>query len=224
MRKERKKSPRKDVTFYEQSGDYEFKPRSRCQRDFYDAIYKNTITIASGPAGTGKTFVSAAVAVQMLQSGEIDRVIITRPAVEAGEELGFLPGDVNEKYYPYIAPFVECVREIAGNGFADYLLKSGKIQPEPLAYMRGKTFRRALAILDEAQNTTPSQVKLFLTRLGEGSRIIIDGDVRQKDIAGESGLESAIHRLERIEQVKVVRLSQIVRHGLINKILAAYEN
>jgi phosphate starvation-inducible protein PhoH and related proteins len=223
MRNKQKRKA-KEVTFYDQqSALYEFKPRSRCQREFYESIHKNTITIAAGPAGTGKTYVAAAVAVGMLQDCQIERIIITRPAVEAGEELGFLPGDANEKYYPYIAPFVECVREIAGKGFADYCLKHGKIIPAPLAYMRGTTFRRALAILDEAQNTTPSQVKLFLTRLGEGSRIIIDGDVRQKDIAGESGLESAIHRLERIEHVKVVRLSQIVRHGLISKILAAYE-
>ena len=167
-------------------------PFNETQKRYINAIKNFIITIASGPAGTGKTWLSTAIAAQMLKNGNIDKIITTRPAVEAGENLGFLPGEIEEKYAPYLTPVIHTLHERLGKGFTEYCLKVGKIEPLPLAYARGITFKNAFVLLDEAQNVTPTQMKMFLTRIGENCKIVVDGDLEQKDINGKSGLEDAI--------------------------------
>lgn len=200
--------------------------RNERQQQFIDAIFHNTLTIADGEAGTGKTFISAAIAVEYLQAKEVEKIIITRPVLEAGESLGFLPGEINDKFAPYFAPFREALEERLGKGHVEYLVKAGRIECAPLAYMRGRTFKNAFVVLDEAQNTTPKQMKLFLTRLGEGSKVIVNGDLMQKDLSGESGLEDALKRLRKLRRVRVVEFGpeDIVRSRIVSDIVAAYKD
>lgn len=199
--------------------------KNDAQKRYLNAIKHFQLVFATGPAGTGKTWLAAAYAAQQLADKQIDKIIITRPAVEAGEELGFLPGEIDEKFDPYLQPFRDCLNERLGKSFVDYLIKSGSIEAAPLAYMRGRTFKNAIVILDEAQNTTPTQMKMFLTRIGEGCRVIVNGDVGQKDIRGESGLADAVARCTWIPSVKhvIFQRADIVRSGLVQELVEAYE-
>lgn len=200
-------------------------PKTESQKRYMNAIKTYKLVFGMGPAGTGKTYICGAIAAQALIDGHIDKIVITRPAVEAGEELGFLPGEKDEKYLPYLTPFLDVLHERLGKSRVDYLLKTGKIEAAPFAYMRGRTFKHSIVILDEAQNATPSQMKLFLTRIGEDCRVIVNGDEGQMDIKGTSGLTDAIKRLSFIPSVKVVQFdsSDIVRSGLVQEIVEAYE-
>lgn len=201
------------------------KPKTINQEKFMNAIESHKLVFATGPAGTGKTYIAGAMAAEALIKGEIERIVITRPVVEAGENMGFLPGEIEEKYAPYLAPFLDVLNERLGKSQVEYMMKSGKIEAAPLAYMRGRTFKNAYVILDEAQNTTPTQMKLFLTRLGYDTKAIVSGDAMQKDIPGESGLVDAVERLRFIPSVKVIQFStdDIVRSGLVQEIVEAYE-
>ncbi len=197
------------------------------QRNYVNAIEDNTVTLGIGPAGTGKTFLAVAMAVNALRLKQVNRIILTRPAVEAGERLGFLPGDLQSKIDPYLRPLYDALHELLGaEGFARNLEK-GVIEIAPLAYMRGRTLDDSFIILDEAQNTTPEQMKMFLTRLGFGSKIVVTGDITQIDLPGgvKSGLEQAAGILEGINGISVFRLSDkdIVRHALVQKIINAYD-
>lgn len=200
-------------------------PLTERQKRYVNAIKSFTLTFATGPAGTGKTWICAALAAQMLENNEIDKIIITRPAVEAGESLGFLPGEIEEKFDPYLQPFRDVLNERLGKSFVEYLIKRGTIEAAPLAYMRGRTFKNAFVILDEAQNTTTTQMKMFLTRIGHDCKVVVNGDCAQKDVKGESGLDDAVARLSYIPSVKHVRFerSDIVRSGLVQEIVTAYD-
>lgn len=193
------------------------------QAKYIKTIDSKDLIFALGPAGTGKTFIAGAMAAQMLLRGDVEQIIITRPAVEAGEKLGALPGEKEDKYGPYIAAFRDVLNQRLGKGHVDYLIKTGRIVGEPFAYMRGKTFRNAVVILDEAQNATKTQMKLFLTRIGENCKVIVDGDADQADIR-DSGLEDAVKRLSFIPQVGVIEFNkdEIVRSGLVSEIVQAY--
>lgn len=199
--------------------------KTNSQKKYMSAIKSATLTFGVGPAGTGKTYICGAIAAELLQNKTIDKIIITRPAVEAGEKLGFLPGEVEDKYEPYLTPFRDVLNERLGKTFVDYLVKTGRIEPAPLAYMRGRTFKDAIVILDEAQNVTPEQMKMFLTRIGENCKVIVNGDENQKDIPGQSGLTDAIKRISFIPSVQVVKFSSadIVRSGIVQEIVSAYE-
>jgi phosphate starvation-inducible PhoH-like protein len=199
-------------------------PKNEAQKRYLNAIKQYTLTFATGPAGTGKTWIAAAYAAQLLEAGEIDKIVITRPAVEAGESLGFLPGELEEKFDPYLQPFRDCLNERLGKTFTDYLIKRGVIEAAPLAYMRGRTFKDAFVILDEAQNTTPTQMKMFLTRIGHNARVVVNGDTTQHDLRGESGLADAVTRLAFIPSVKHIRFGvpDIVRSGLVQEVVQAY--
>lgn len=200
-------------------------PRNDRQRRYLSAMQQQTITFGLGPAGTGKTYVCGAHAAAELEARRVSRLVITRPAVEAGEELGFLPGEIEEKFAPYLAPFRDVLDERLGKSFVDNLIKNGRIEAAPLAYMRGRTFKDAIVILDEAQNTTPAQMKMFLTRIGENCRVIVNGDVRQKDIKGVSGLEDAVRRLIWIPQVSVIEFQRedVVRSGIVSDVIQSYD-
>lgn len=200
-------------------------PLTESQKRYVNAIKAFDLVFATGPAGTGKTWLCAAMAAQALDQGEIDKIIITRPAVEAGEHLGFLPGELEEKFDPYLQPFRDVLNERLGKTFVEYLIKMGRIEASPLAYMRGRTFKNAYVILDEAQNTTPTQMKMFLTRIGQNCKVIVNGDMQQKDIHGTSGLDDATARLAWIPAVKHVKFSRddIVRSGLVGEIVRAYD-
>lgn len=196
------------------------------QKRYIQAIKSRSLTFGIGPAGTGKSYCAGALAAQALESGHIDRIILTRPAVEAGEQLGFLPGDLNEKFSPYIDPFRDILNARLGAGTVEYCLRHGRIVASPLAYMRGKTFdSRTFVVLDEAQNTTPAQMKMFLTRIGEDSKVVVNGDIEQSDIRGPNGLADAIHRLRGVSSVHVHRFERedIVRSGLVRDIMDRYE-
>lgn len=198
--------------------------KTRNQKMFADAVEKNLLTFAIGPAGTGKTFLAVAMAAAAVKRGEVNRIILTRPAIEAGEKLGFLPGDLQMKVDPYLRPLYDALGEMFG---ADYgkLVERGTVEVAPLAYMRGRTLSGAFMILDEAQNTTPEQMKMFLTRLGEGSRAIVTGDVTQIDLRGEqSGLIQAQEVLKDVDGIAFVKLTEddVVRHGLVMRIVKAY--
>ena len=201
-------------------------PKTEGQRSFIEAMEKKTIVFAVGPAGTGKTYLAVAYAVSMLKKGEIHRIILTRPAVEAGESLGFLPGDLKEKVDPYLRPLYDALHDLMGAETTEKLIEKGTIEIAPLAYMRGRTLDDAVIILDEAQNTTPAQMKMFLTRLGFQSRMIITGDVTQVDLpkSQRSGLMDAIGLLKGIEEIGVLQLSSddVVRHPLVQKIIDRY--
>lgn len=196
------------------------------QQSYINAIKSNCLTFGIGPAGTGKSYCAGALAAEALESGRIERIILTRPAVEAGEQLGFLPGEVEEKYAVYIDAFRDILNERLGRGVVDYCLRHGRIVGAPLAYMRGKTFSsNTFVILDEAQNTTPAQMKMFLTRIGEHSRVVVNGDIRQSDIRGPNGLEDAVNRVRGLPGVHVhcFEREDIVRSGLVRHILDRYE-
>lgn len=202
------------------------KTKTLGQKKYVEAIEKNTVVFGIGPAGTGKTYLAVAKAVTALKSREVDRIILTRPAVEAGEKLGFLPGDLQNKVDPYLRPLYDGMYEmLGGEGFLRYQEK-GVIEVAPLAYMRGRTLDNAFIILDEAQNTTPEQMKMFLTRIGYGSKAIVTGDITQIDLPGEkrSGLKEAMRILKNIEGIEfcVFTEKDVVRHPLVQKIIKAY--
>ena len=197
------------------------------QQRYMKAIQKNTITIGVGPAGTGKTYLAVAAAVAAFREKTVNRIILTRPAVEAGERLGFLPGDLQNKVDPYLRPLYDALYDMLGAETYQKYLERGNIEVAPLAYMRGRTLDDSFIILDEAQNTTREQMKMFLTRLGFGSKIVITGDVTQIDLPADktSGLKDAIRILENISDIAICRLtaSDVVRHALVQRIIAAYE-
>jgi phosphate starvation-inducible protein PhoH and related proteins len=199
--------------------------KTNTQKHYINSIRTFSLVFGTGPAGTGKTFIAAALAAQALLGKQADQIIVTRPAVEAGEHLGFLPGDIGEKYDPYLAPVRDVLNERLGKSHVQALIRAGRIEGLPFAYMRGKTFRDAWVILDEAQNTTPAQMKLFLTRIGENCKVIVNGDETQSDINGKCGLTDAISRVSYIPSVKVVKFTKadVVRSGLCAEILQAYE-
>ena len=197
------------------------------QQKYLKAIEKNTVTIGVGPAGTGKTYLAVAEAVAAFRAKTVNRIILTRPAVEAGERLGFLPGDLQNKVDPYLRPLYDALFDMLGAETYNKYLERGNIEVAPLAYMRGRTLDDSFIILDEAQNTTREQMKMFLTRLGFGSKIVITGDVTQIDLPGDkvSGLKEAIRVLDGVEDIQICRLtaSDVVRHALVQKIVAAYD-
>ncbi|MFJ8928303.1 MULTISPECIES: PhoH family protein [unclassified Streptomyces] len=203
------------------------RPKTLNQKRYVDAIDKNTIVFGIGPAGTGKTYLAMAKAVQALQAKQVDRIILTRPAVEAGERLGFLPGTLYEKIDPYLRPLYDALHDMLDPDSIPRLMAAGTIEVAPLAYMRGRTINSAFIILDEAQNTTPEQMKMFLTRLGFDSKIVITGDVTQVDLPGgtKSGLRQVQDILTDIEDVNFSRLTSqdVVRHKLVGRIVDAYE-
>lgn len=203
------------------------KPKTHGQKKYVDAIRDQMITFGLGPAGTGKTYLAMAMAITAFKNNEVGRIILTRPAIEAGEKLGFLPGDLQSKIDPYLRPLYDALYQIMG---ADSFLKNsekGLIEVAPLAYMRGRTLDNAFIILDEAQNTTPAQMKMFLTRIGFGSKVVITGDETQKDLpAGQaSGLDVAVNVVKNIEDISICRLTSkdVVRHPLVQRIVKAYE-
>jgi len=201
--------------------------RTASQQSYINAIKNHCLTFGIGPAGTGKSYCAGALAAEALESGRIERIILTRPAVEAGEQLGFLPGEVEEKYAVYIDAFRDILNERLGRGVVDYCLRHGRIVGAPLAYMRGKTFNNnTFVILDEAQNTTPAQMKMFLTRIGEDTKVVINGDIRQSDIRGPNGLEDAVNRVGGLPGVYIHSFERqdIVRSGMVRYILDRYEN
>lgn len=197
------------------------------QKHYIDTIENNTITIAIGPAGTGKTYLAVAAAVTAFRSKQVNRIILTRPAVEAGERLGFLPGDLQSKVDPYLRPLYDALFDMLGAETYQSYLERGNIEVAPLAYMRGRTLDDSFIILDEAQNTTGEQMKMFLTRLGFGSKIVITGDITQIDLGDDktSGLKEAARVLDNIDDIGVVNLdhADVVRHALVQKIVKAYE-
>ena len=197
------------------------------QQNYMKAIMKNTITIGVGPAGTGKTYLAVAAAVAAFRERTVNRIILTRPAVEAGERLGFLPGDLQNKVDPYLRPLYDALYDMLGPETYNKYLERGNIEVAPLAYMRGRTLDDSFIILDEAQNTTREQMKMFLTRLGFGSKIVITGDITQIDLPGDkiSGLKEAIKILDSVEDIAICRLTaaDVVRHALVQEIISAYE-
>lgn len=195
------------------------------QQALIESLYRNQLTFALGPAGTGKTYVATRIAAEMLEDKEVDRIVITRPVVEAGENMGFLPGKVEDKFAPYFGPVREILEEHFGGSHVSGMMKTGKIEIAPLAFMRGRTFKNSFVLFDEAQNTTPVQMKLFLTRLGEGSVVCVSGDQKQSDIAGHSGLDDALCRLRLVNCIGQVQFnsSHVVRSNLVQKIVEAYE-
>lgn len=203
------------------------KAKTLGQQKYLKAIEKNTITIGVGPAGTGKTYLAVAQAVAAFRAKEVNRIILTRPAVEAGERLGFLPGDLQNKVDPYLRPLYDALFDMLGAETYNKYLERGNIEVAPLAYMRGRTLDDSFIILDEAQNTTREQMKMFLTRLGFGSKIVITGDITQIDLPGDkvSGLKEAIKILDGVEDIAICRLtaSDVVRHALVQRIVAAYD-
>ena len=202
-------------------------PRSATQVTYMEALTRNDIIFALGPAGTGKTYLAVAQAVSQLITGSVDRLILSRPAVEAGERLGFLPGDMKEKVDPYLRPIYDALYDTLPAEQVERRIASGEIEIAPLAFMRGRTLANAFIVLDEAQNTTVAQMKMFLTRFGEGSRMVICGDPRQVDLPqpGVSGLADAVARLEGVDGISVVpfNIADVVRHPVVGRIVQAYE-
>lgn len=203
------------------------KPKTLGQKKYIDSIKKNMITFGLGPAGTGKTYLAMAMAINAFKNNDVGRIILTRPAIEAGEKLGFLPGDLQSKIDPYLRPLYDALYQIMG---AESFLKNsekGLIEVAPLAYMRGRTLDNAFIILDEAQNTTPAQMKMFLTRIGFGSKVVITGDTTQKDLpkGQASGLDVAISVVNSIDDIGICKLTykDVVRHPLVQRIVKAYE-
>jgi phosphate starvation-inducible PhoH-like protein len=201
------------------------RPKTVNQKNYVDAIDQNTIVFGIGPAGTGKTYLAMAKAVQALQRKEVSRIILTRPAVEAGERLGFLPGTLTDKIDPYLRPLFDALHEMMDPDSVPKLMATGTIEVAPLAFMRGRTLNDSFIILDEAQNTTPEQMKMFLTRLGFNSKMVVTGDVTQIDLPnGNSGLKVATNILSKVDDMKfcVLDSSDVVRHSLVAKIVDAY--
>ncbi len=210
------KTPRKSVI-----------ARSEKQSEYIKALKENEITMSLGPAGTGKSFLAVSVAVSMLMEKKIDRVILSRPAVEAGEKLGFLPGDMKEKVDPYLRPLYDALYELFGVEKIDKKIESGEIEIAPLAFMRGRTLKNCFAILDEAQNATETQIKMFLTRIGENSKLVVNGDPSQVDLINKSlsGLISSKNLLKNLDEIKIIEFdhTDVVRHPLVSKIIRAYQ-
>ncbi len=202
-------------------------PKTLGQKKYVDAITNNMIVFGVGPAGTGKTYLAMAKAITAFKNEEVSRIILTRPAIEAGEKLGFLPGDLQSKVDPYLRPLYDALYQIMGGEAFQRNMEKGLIEVAPLAYMRGRTLDNAFIILDEAQNTTPAQMKMFLTRIGFGSKAVITGDQTQKDLPSgvKSGLDDAMKILKNIDDIKVCTLDSkdVVRHPLVQKIVNAYE-
>ena len=210
------KTPRKSVI-----------ARSDKQSDYIKALKENDITIALGPAGTGKSFLAVSVAVTLLMEKKIERVILSRPAVEAGEKLGFLPGDMKEKVDPYLRPLYDALYELFGADKIDKKIETGEIEIAPLAFMRGRTLKNCFAILDEAQNATETQIKMFLTRIGENSKLVVNGDPSQVDLINKahSGLIKSKNILKYLKEIKIIEFdhNDVVRHPLVSKIIRAYQ-
>jgi phosphate starvation-inducible PhoH-like protein len=203
-------------------------PRSKTQIDYMRALIRDDVIFALGPAGTGKTYLAVAQAVAQLMNGSVQRLILSRPAVEAGERLGFLPGDMKEKVDPYLRPLYDALYDCMPPEQVERRMASGEIEVAPIAFMRGRTLADAFVILDEAQNTTPAQMKMFLTRFGQNSRMVICGDPRQVDLPGGvagSGLADAVRRLEGVDGIGTVRfgVADVVRHPIVGRIVEAYE-
>ncbi len=204
------------------------KPKTIGQKKYVDSIRNNMIVFGTGPAGTGKTYLAMAMAITAFKNDEVNRIILTRPAIEAGEKLGFLPGDLQSKVDPYLRPLYDALYQIMGAETFQKNMEKGLIEVAPLAYMRGRTLDNAFIILDEAQNTTPAQMKMFLTRIGFGSKVVVTGDRTQKDLpSGEvSGLDVAYRVLSEVEEIAFCELTSadVVRHPLVQKIVQAYES
>ena len=204
------------------------KPKTIGQKNYVDAIRKKMIVFGMGPAGTGKTYLAMAMAITAFKNGDISRIILTRPAIEAGEKLGFLPGDLQSKIDPYLRPLYDALYQIMGAESFQRNMEKGLIEVAPLAYMRGRTLDNAFIILDEAQNTTPAQMKMFLTRIGLGSKVVVTGDATQKDLApgAKSGLDVALKVLKKIDDIGICNLTSqdVVRHPLVQKIVQAYDD
>ena len=204
------------------------KPKTMGQKQYVDLIRKKMIVFGIGPAGTGKTYLAMSMAIQAFKSGEVSRIILTRPAIEAGEKLGFLPGDLQSKIDPYLRPLYDALYQIMGAESFTANMEKGLIEVAPLAYMRGRTLDNAYIILDEAQNTTPAQMKMFLTRIGFGSKVIVTGDSSQKDlpVGAKSGLDVAARVLKNIDDIAFCNLTNkdVVRHPLVQKIVKAYDD
>ena len=210
------KTPRKSVI-----------ARSKKQSDYIDALRKNDIVMAVGPAGTGKSFLAVSVGITMLMEKKIERVILSRPAVEAGEKLGFLPGDMKEKVDPYLRPLYDALYDLFGFELINKKIENGEIEIAPLAFMRGRTLKNSFAILDEAQNATATQIKMFLTRIGENSKLVVNGDPSQIDLNNKShsGLNRSIKILNKLNEIKIIEFDHrdVVRHPLVSKIITAYQ-
>lgn len=204
------------------------KPKTLGQKQYVDAIRNHMIVFGIGPAGTGKTYLAMAMAITAFKNNEVSRIILTRPAIEAGEKLGFLPGDLQSKVDPYLRPLYDALYQIMGAESFARNMEKGLIEVAPLAYMRGRTLDNAYIILDEAQNTTPAQMKMFLTRIGFGSKVVVTGDASQKDLApdAKSGLDVAMKVLSKIDDIAFCKLSSkdVVRHPLVQKIVKAYDD
>ena len=202
--------------------------RSEKQSDYIKALKENDIIFSLGPAGTGKSFLAVSVAITLLMEKKIDRVILSRPAVEAGEKLGFLPGDMKEKVDPYLRPLYDALYELFGADKIDKKIETGEIEIAPLAFMRGRTLKNCFAILDEAQNATETQIKMFLTRIGENSKLVVNGDPSQVDLINKShsGLIKSKNILKDIKEIKIIEFdhNDVVRHPLVSKIIRAYQN
>ena len=210
------KTPRKSVI-----------ARSDKQSDYIKSLKENEIVMSLGPAGTGKSFLAVSVAVTLLMEKKIERVILSRPAVEAGEKLGFLPGDMKEKVDPYLRPLYDALYELFGSEKIDKKIETGEIEIAPLAFMRGRTLKNCFAILDEAQNATETQIKMFLTRIGENSKLVVNGDPSQIDLINksQSGLIKSKNLLQHIKEIKIIEFdhNDVVRHPLVSKIIRAYQ-
>ncbi len=204
------------------------KPKTLGQKKYVDEIRDKMIVFGMGPAGTGKTYLAMAMAIKAFKNDEVNRIILTRPAIEAGEKLGFLPGDLQSKVDPYLRPLYDALFQIMGAESFNANMEKGLIEVAPLAYMRGRTLDNAFIILDEAQNTTPAQMKMFLTRIGFGSKVVVTGDLTQKDLPKDSvsGLDIAMRVLAKVDEIAFVKLTNkdVVRHPLVQKIVKAYED
>ena len=206
-------------------GSRSIRPKTAGQKRYIDAISEHTVTFGLGPAGTGKTYLAMAMAIASLKRKDVSRIVLVRPVVEAGESLGFLPGTLEEKLDPYVRPLYDALFDMVDREHANSLIEQGIIEIAPLAFMRGRTMNDAFVILDEAQNTTPEQMKMFLTRLGFSSKFVITGDTSQRDLLGESGLDVARRVLHGLDDIAFIDLGRedIVRHALVAKIVEAYE-
>ncbi|HAA16233.1 MAG TPA: phosphate starvation-inducible protein PhoH [Cytophagales bacterium] len=224
---EEQESTRDEVLIYGTKGTV-IKPKTPNQMALVDTVKKNDLVFALGPAGTGKTYISVAMAVRALKNKEVKKIIITRPAVEAGENLGFLPGDLKEKIDPYLRPIYDALHDMVPSEKLKYYMEDNIVEIAPLAYMRGRTLNNAFILLDEAQNTTPMQIKMFLTRMGPNSKVIITGDKSQIDLPRnhKSGLSEAVKVLEGIEGIGIVNLNahDVIRHKLVKSIIKAYDD
>lgn len=221
MSKKRKK-------YQEQSNSFSItgiKTRGQNQFDYAEAMETHDVVFGVGPAGVGKTMLATVYGLSLLQAGAVEKVIITRPVRETGEKLGYLPGNINEKMDPYIKPVMDFMLKFMTFATVERMFKSGVIEIAPLAYMRGRTFENAFMLLDEAQNTTPEQMKMFLTRMGNNSKMVITGDINQSDLKGHNGLQDAIDKLDNIPEIKIIHFNStdVVRHPVVARIVQAYE-